>query len=163
MILNRQSAVRVPIRKLKDFLGRARQALRLPAETLTISLVTNAQMARWNAAYRGKQGPTDVLSFPAHTSVEGRMGKPVRASRRRPAKDAFCFASSESYASYLGDIAIAPAVARANARRFGRTVDDELRILMLHGMLHLMGYDHEADNGQMERRERRLRRSLGIA
>ena len=66
-------------------------------------------------------------------------------------------------ASYLGDIAIAPAVARRNAHRFGRTFADEMRILIVHGMLHLMGYDHETDTGQMDRRERRVRRALELA
>ena len=64
---------------------------------------------------------------------------------------------------HLGDIAIAPAVAQRNARKFGRTFDDDMRILILHGMLHLMGYDHETDNGQMDRREQRVRRALGLA
>jgi len=63
---------------------------------------------------------------------------------------------------YLGDIAIAPAVARRNALRFGRSFDHELRILILHGILHLLGYDHESDSGQMDRRENRLRRALGL-
>jgi probable rRNA maturation factor len=63
----------------------------------------------------------------------------------------------------LGDIAIAPAVARRNALRFGRSFDQEMRMLILHGLLHLMGYDHESDSGQMERRENRLRRELGLA
>ena len=62
----------------------------------------------------------------------------------------------------MGDIAIAPAVARRNAKRFGRTFEDEVRILILHGMLHLMGYDHETDTGEMDSRERRLRRALGL-
>ena len=62
----------------------------------------------------------------------------------------------------MGDIAIAPAVARRNASRFGRTFDDEMRILILHGILHLMGYDHETDDGQMERRENKLRRELRL-
>lgn len=63
---------------------------------------------------------------------------------------------------YLGDIAIAPAVARRNARRFARTLDGELKILILHGVLHLLGYDHETDQGQMDRVEARLRRRLGL-
>ncbi len=63
----------------------------------------------------------------------------------------------------MGDIAIAPAVARRNARRFGRTFPDEMRILILHGILHLMGYDHETDDGEMDRREHRLRRELRLA
>jgi probable rRNA maturation factor len=71
--------------------------------------------------------------------------------------------SRGSHLFYLGDIAVAPAVARRNARRFGRTFAEEMHILILHGMLHLMGYDHETDTGQMDRRERRLRRALGLA
>jgi len=63
----------------------------------------------------------------------------------------------------LGDIAIAPETARRYARNHGRTLDNELRVLMLHGVLHLMGYDHESDHGQMNRIEQKLRRRLGIA
>ena len=54
-------------------------------------------------------------------------------------------------------------MARRNAREYGRPFDQEMHILILHGILHLMGYDHETDTGQMERREQRLRRVLGIA
>ncbi len=140
MILNRQRRVRVPLAELETFLSRARRALRLPANSFTVCLVTNAEIARWNRTYRGKRGPTDVLSFPADSKRSSRLPLP-----------------------YLGDIAIAPAVALRNARRFGREAEDEMRILLLHGMLHLMGYDHETDNGQMDRRERRLRRKLGLA
>jgi len=63
---------------------------------------------------------------------------------------------------YLGDIAICPAVAQRNARSSNRALGAELRILILHGILHLLGYDHETDTGQMERRERKLRRRLGL-
>ncbi len=63
----------------------------------------------------------------------------------------------------LGDIAIAPAVARLNAKSYGRTLSIELKILILHGVLHLLGYDHEADRGEMHRAERRLRKRLGLA
>jgi probable rRNA maturation factor len=62
-----------------------------------------------------------------------------------------------------GDIAISPAAARRNARSLGRSVPQELRVLILHGVLHLAGYDHETDQGEMNRREHRLRRRLGIA
>ncbi len=62
----------------------------------------------------------------------------------------------------LGDIAISPATARRNAKKFGRTLPSELQILILHGVLHLLGYDHETDNGQMTRVENRLRRKLGL-
>jgi len=65
-------------------------------------------------------------------------------------------------ANHLGDIAISPATARRNAKKFGRTLPTELQILVLHGVLHLLGYDHENDNGQMTRIENRLRRRLGL-
>jgi probable rRNA maturation factor len=152
MILNRQGNVRVPVGELGKFLSRARRALRLPAESVTVCLVTNSEMARWNRAYRGKRGATDVLSFPAADKRNERK----RAVRPRAR-------TQLAAANYLGDIAIAPTVARDNARRFGRTFADEMRILILHGMLHLIGYDHETDTGQMDRRERRLRRALGLS
>jgi probable rRNA maturation factor len=146
MILNRQRSVRVSVKDLDGFLARARRALRLPTESVSVCLVSNPAIARWNRAYRGKRGPTDVLSFRADYADE------TRAVLR-----------AHTSAAYLGDIAIAPAVARRNARRFGRTFGQEMRILILHGILHLMGYDHETDDGQMDRREQKLRRSLGLA
>jgi probable rRNA maturation factor len=142
MILNQQRQVRVPLPGLNEFLRRACHTLKIPPLSLTVCLVNGAKIARWNRVYRGKKGPTDVLSFGS--------GASVASLRRSPSK------------SYLGDIAICPVVARRNARRLARTLDSELRILILHGILHLMGYDHERDSGQMERRERRLRRQLGL-
>jgi probable rRNA maturation factor len=166
MILNRQRSVRVPIAELERFLARASSKLRIPADALTVCLVTPAAIARWNRAYRGKSRPTDVLSFP--TDVRNwKSGKTRRLPKRRSGAkgepSSASFISSTSFTSYLGDIAIAPSIARANARRFARTFDDEMRILILHGILHLMGYDHEADSGQMDRREQRLRAELGLA
>jgi probable rRNA maturation factor len=164
MVLNRQSGVRVSIANLESFLARARRAVGIPADALTVCLVNNAEMAQWNFAYRGKKGPTDVLSFPADGAHRKQrkpkargQGSPRNAHRSLPTKTS---AASSSY--YLGDIAIAPAVAHGNARRFGRTFSAEMRILVLHGMLHLMGYDHETDKGQMDRREQRLRLELGL-
>ena len=159
MILNQQRRVSVSMGLLGRFLSRARRALRLPAGSLTVCLVTDAQMARWNRAYRAKPGPTDVLSFPAEVK-EPKRGRHGAQPRRRGLPSSAWFTASDFY---LGDIAIAPGVARRNARRFGRTFNDEMRILLLHGMLHLMGYDHETDTGQMDRREQRLRRTLGLA
>ena len=152
MILNRQRGVRVPAQELEKFLARARRALRLPSDAVTVCLVGNSEIARWNRAYRRKSGPTDVLSFPVHEAERKNGPRGRRGPHALPSSD-----------SYLGDIAIAPAVARRNAVRFGRTFSEEMRILILHGMLHLMGYDHETDTGQMDRRERQLRRDLGLA
>jgi probable rRNA maturation factor len=157
MILNRQREVRVSISPLEKFLSRAQSRLRLAPDSLTVALVSNKDIASWNSSYRGKNRPTDVLSFPVKRS------SPKRRSRKPAATQRESKPADSGEGPYLGDIAIAPAVARENAARFGRTFDAEMRILILHGILHLMGYDHETDTGQMERRERILRRDLGIA
>ena len=163
MILNQQHRVRVSISGLEKFLSAARKRLRLAPRSLTVALVTDAQIAHWNRAYRGKNRPTDVLSFPADVS----QAEPATMRKHRPqrparGKRATRLSDSTQAAKYLGDIAIAPAVARRNAVRLGRSFDHEMRILILHGILHLLGYDHETDTGQMHRRENRLRRDLGL-
>ena len=168
LIVNRQSAVRVSLSELNHFLRRVQRKLRVPYGAVTVCLVTTGQMARWNRTFRHKRGPTDVLSFPAAdlpgASPSGRGGR--RGMSPKAGKDGVSstsFASFTSSTSYLGDIAIAPVVARKNARRFDRTLIDELRILILHGVIHLMGYDHETDGGEMDRFEGSVRRSLGLA
>lgn len=139
MIFNRQRRVRVAIRPLQQFYERARRELGFAPESVTIELISDAAMARLNATYRKKHGPTDVLSFPAN------------GARPKPG------------AAYVGDIAISPETARRNARRFSRSLPLEMRVLILHGMIHLAGFDHEADHGEMDRLERRLRKRLGVA
>jgi probable rRNA maturation factor len=156
MIINRQRRIRVRVRDLEDFLARVRRMLALPEHSVSICLVRDAQIAKWNRAYRGKNRATDVLSFPA--DVARPSVKNLSRSRRRVKTR-----SGGHVSLYIGDIAIAPAVARRNALQFGRTLPEELRILILHGVLHLMGYDHETDTGQMDRREQTLRRKLGLA
>jgi probable rRNA maturation factor len=91
-------------------------------------------MRELNLAYRGKDYATDVLSFPVDTPADGR----------------------------LGDIVIATGVAARQAREAGHSLRTELRVLALHGLLHLLGYDHEHDRGEMARVERRLRRRGGL-
>lgn len=91
------------------------------------------ELRRLNRQFLGKDEPTDVLSFP------------------EPGPD-----------GYLGEIAISVDRARLQAQRLGHSLAEELKILMLHGLLHLLGLDHETDSGQMARRERRLRTQLGL-
>jgi probable rRNA maturation factor len=156
MILNRQRQVKISVDDLEKFSAKLRKLLKIPAGAVTICLVSKADIAKWNRAYRGKNRPTDVLSFsPDEPPAKQRV--PRLSSKRTSSK------SNGGFSNYWGDVAIAPAIARQNARRFGRDFDDEMRILILHGILHLMGYDHETDNGQMDRREMRLRRQLGLA
>jgi probable rRNA maturation factor len=148
MIVNRQRAVRLARRPLESFLRRVKSELGLREAGLTICLVSDAEIARMNEKFRKKKGPTDVLSFSA---VARRT--PIRLRRGLPAVKA---------GEYLGDIAISPATARRYAKKNGRTLPSELRVLMLHGVLHLLGYDHETDCGQMDRVERKLRRRFGL-
>jgi probable rRNA maturation factor len=166
MILNQQRRVRVSISGLEKFLAAARKRLRLAPRSLTVALVTDAQIRRWNRAYRGKNRPTDVLSFPADGShaepATGRKHLQPRRARATRVSASTAASASGSVPGYLGDIAIAPAVARRNALRLGRAFEHEMRILILHGILHLLGYDHETDSGEMDRRENRLRRDLGL-
>jgi probable rRNA maturation factor len=157
MILNQQRHVKVSIAELEKFSAKLRRLLRIPANALTICLVTNAEIAKWNRVYRGKNRPTDVLSF---ATDEPRSQQRIR---KLPAKRASFALRAASAPLYWGDIAIAPDVARRNAHRLGRNFEAEMRILILHGILHLMGYDHETDRGQMDRREMRLRRHFGLA
>ena len=139
MIVNRQRRVPVALHPLLEFYERARRELGFAPGSVTIQFISDKSMAELNETYRKKRGPTDVLSFPANGA------RPARGDK------------------YVGDIAISPETARRNARRDSRSLPVELRILILHGMIHLAGYDHEADHGEMNRLERRLRKRLGLA
>lgn len=124
---------------------------------LAIALVTDARIRLLNRRYRGKNRSTDVLSFPAEPKDENPARAPRPAPRaRRPALRAPRRA--------LGDIAIATGVARRQARAAGHAYAAELKTLALHGLLHLLGYDHErpGDRARMERAERRLRVKGGL-
>ena len=153
MILNRQRAVRVARRPLELFLARVRRELGIGPADVTICLVSDAEIARMNEAFRKKKGPTDVLSFP----VADRRAPASLPRRRKPGSE-----RRSKSEGFLGDVAISPATARRNAKKLGRTLPSELQILILHGVLHLLGYDHETDRGQMDRVEARLRRKLRL-
>jgi probable rRNA maturation factor len=119
---------------LSRFVALAKRALRLQGE-LTVLVTGDEELRRLNRRFRGKNQPTDVLSFPAPSGL-----------RDGP----------------QGDVAISAEIARANAKVLGHSTADELKILVLHGVLHLAGYDHERDHGEMARKELRLRKSLGL-
>jgi probable rRNA maturation factor len=123
---------------------------------LTIALVSDQRMRALNRTYRGKDYATDVLSFPAFASALRRDRSARRASRLASSPQPI------APTGFLGDIVIARGVAKRQARAAGHPELDELRLLALHGLLHLLGYDHERDNGRMRRVERRLRRTGGL-
>lgn len=155
-IVNRQRTVSVAVPPLRDFLSRVRSELGLEQADLTVVLVSDAEIARMNQAFRKKIGPTDVLSFPElHSRKPERLPR-LRRERARRAK-------ASNRREYLGDIVISPATARRNAKLYGRTLPSELKTLILHGVLHLLGYDHETDRGEMNRVERSLRRKLQLS
>jgi probable rRNA maturation factor len=149
VIENGQRVVGVQVRPLEEFLRKIVGEIGLGPESVAVRLIGDGEMARLNERYRKKNGPTDVLSFPviADSGKPGTLRQQVRKARGK----------------FLGDIAIAPRVARRNAKALGRGLAEELKVLILHGVLHLLGYDHETDRGEMERIEMRLRRKLGIA
>jgi probable rRNA maturation factor len=118
---------------------------------VTVALVSDTRMRALNRAFRGKHSATDVLSFPAYAKAPA--GKSSGASPGKPS-------GSERY---LGDIVIAKGVAVRQAAAAGHRLSVELRVLALHGLLHLLGYDHETDDGQMARAEARLRKKGGLA
>jgi len=104
---------------------------------LSLAIVSLAEIEDLNRKYRGKDGPTDVLSFPCDDPCPvAEAGEPVA----------------------LGDVIIAPEVAEAQAAEFGHTVEEELNLLLVHGVLHLLGYEHdtEAHAAVMEEREREI-------
>lgn len=139
-----------------------------PRRTLghvTIALVGDRRMRALNRNFRGVDHPTDVLSFPAF--AEATVGRPAgfaKASAGRPAAFAKasasrCAPTPRSASMCLGDIAIATGVAARQARAARHPLGTELRVLALHGLLHLLGFDHETDDGLMARTEATLRRA----
>jgi probable rRNA maturation factor len=160
-IINRQRGVRLTVAPLETFLQHLCAGLGLAGTELVICFVTDAEIARMNLAFRKKRGPTDVLSFPAEKQKTWRR---AGLRLRDGGSDAGGRDALKGVATrYLGDIAISPATARRNATKYGRELPAELRILMLHGVLHLLGYDHEVDGGEMEQLEAKLRRRFGLA
>ena len=130
VLLNRQKRRAVSAPRLRRVLRRAAASLRVRGE-LSLVLAGDGLLRRLNRQNRGKDKPTDVLSFPGEGGEAG-----------------------------LGDIVISVAKAERNARRLGRTLPEELDVLALHGFLHVLGYDHETDDGAMDKLEGRLRKQL---
>lgn len=123
-----------PSTSLSRFVRKAQRAVGLLGE-VNVRITNDSEMRRLNREFRKKDKSTDVLSFPSFQN-----GK----------------------AHFAGDIAISADIARANAKSLGHSLEDELKILLLHGLLHLAGHDHESDKGEMAGLEEKLRAQLGL-
>lgn len=130
VLLERQRRRRTSPARLRRVLRGAAAILRVGGGVCVV-LAGDGLLRRLNRDYRGKDRPTDVLSFPGDGGESG-----------------------------LGDVVISVATAERNARGLGRTLLQELDVLALHGFLHVLGYDHETDDGTMDRLEARLRKRL---
>ena len=133
-VVNRQRRFKVDTEAWITFAVKALVAIGNSESSATIAFVSDKRIRELNRQFRGIDKATDVLSFPADGPDE----------------------------SNLGDIAISAETAAAQAKENGLTFDNEIAQLILHGLLHLSGYDHETDNGEMNRLELRLRKKLDI-
>ncbi len=138
-IVNRQRKFSIAAVRWETFAAKAMRVLPVKDASATVVFVSDRAMAQLNRRWRGQRGTTDVLSFPAaQNKFEGSEGL------------------------NLGDVVISAKQAARQAKENGLTFDKEVAQLILHGLLHLCGYDHAADKGEMNRLELRLRRKLGI-
>ncbi len=136
-VLNRQRSHRVRPEELTAFLHRLALAVPGPgADSLSMCLVSDRKMREYNRRFRGRAAATDVLSFPADD------------------------AAGPTHERHLGDIVISVTTAAVQAREARHSLEQELKILALHGYLHLLGHDHRTDDGSMLRLQRRLIRRL---
>lgn len=138
-VVNRQRKVPIDSERWDAFTSKALLVVPNNAAGVTIAFVSDRAMRELNRMWRHQSGTTDVLSFPAEQD-EFEAAEGVR----------------------LGDVVISVEQAARQAKENGLTTDEEIAQLILHGLLHLCGYDHETDNGEMNRLELRLRRKLGI-
>jgi len=131
-VVNRQRRLQFDNETWSSFAEKALKAIGKSDSSATIAFVSDKKIRELNREFRGVDKTTDVLSFPADEGLN------------------------------LGDVAISVETAAAQARENGLSFDEEIAQLILHGLLHLSGYDHESDNGEMNRLELKLRRQLGI-
>ena len=131
-VVNRQRRLKLDTQAWSAFADQALGAIGKSESSATIAFVSDKRIRELNRQFRGVDKATDVLSFPAEEKFN------------------------------LGDVAVSVDTAAVQAKENGLTLDGEISQLILHGLLHLCGYDHETDNGEMNRLELKLRRRLGI-
>ena len=138
IVVNLQRKVKVQSGDLRSFVRACDSIDEATGKTFSIAFISNRRMKELNKFFRGKDSTTDVLSFP-HESDE-----------------------FDADTNNLGDIVISAEQAQKQAEENGLTQENEIKQLVLHGLLHLCGYDHETDSGEMNVRELELRDKLGI-
>jgi probable rRNA maturation factor len=137
LVILRKKIAGLSAATLDRFVRHARRVVRLPG-TVDVLVTSSSELRGLNRRFRGKDKSTDVLSFPSLPPKQGRIKK------------------------VAGELAISLDIARENAGRLGHSVAEEIKVLTLHGILHLAGFDHERDSGEMARAENRLRRKLRL-
>ena len=138
-IINRQRARKISAKPLSEFVARLLQLVERESQDVSIAFVTDPAIKKLNRRFRGTDYATDVLSFPNHA-------EPFELQNE----------------TTLGEIVISVDRAAAQAKENGLSFSNEVEQLILHGLLHLCGYDHETDHGEMNRLELKLRKKLGI-
>jgi probable rRNA maturation factor len=131
-VVNRQRRVKIDTGAWASFAGKALDAIGKRDSSATVAFVSDRSIRKLNRQFRGVDKATDVLSFPADEPDN------------------------------LGDVAVSLETAARQAKENGLSFENEIAQLILHGLLHLSGYDHETDNGEMNRMELKLRKRLGI-
>lgn len=149
MIVNEQSRAQVDLAEVRALVARLRHVLALGNRNFNVCFVEDARIVELNRAFRGKPHPTDVLSFP----WQGHESFPPSAERAE---------SAAEFQGFLGDVVISIETARRNAGAEGHALGREISWLILHGLLHLLGMDHETDQGEMVAMEYDLRARLGL-
>ncbi len=138
-LINRQRARQISAKPLREFVARSLQLVERESHDVSIAFVTDPAIKKLNRQFRGKDYATDVLSFP-------NQAEPFESQNEKT----------------LGEIVISVQRAAAQAKENGLSFSNEVEQLVLHGLLHLCGYDHETDDGEMNRLELKLRKKLGI-
>ena len=138
-VVNRQRKLAIDCGRWQTFAEKAWRVIPTDAQDATIAFVSDRAMRELNRLWRHQRGTTDVLSFPAEPDEFEKVA-----------------------GSSLGDVVISVEQAARQAKENGLTLDQEIAQLILHGLIHLCGYDHETDQGEMNRLELRLRKKLGI-
>ncbi len=154
VLVNLQKRYVVRTASVAGFVRSLQARLRLRNRELNICFVDDDAIRQLNSAFRGKSKPTDVLSFPWN-AASGRRDTKAGATS--------CHPECREFANFLGDVVISVEMARRNAQQEGHSTLNEIRWLILHGVLHLLGYDHSCDTGEMVALELSLREQLGIA